>query len=334
MDEARTEPRILGTGYCVPKTIRGNDDPIFAWLHANDPPGKHLFAGYEQRRVLAPGEDLMTIMVPAARSALAAATLAAGDVDLLLGIGSVSAFDPPNALSQLHRELGLSATCWVLPLANDFSNFNAGLLLADALIRAERATNVLVAVGTNWTRHVDYHTPQAISAADGAAAAVVGAGRRGWRIIDQQVLMATEHYGSMIMAGQPVALAPPVEGYSSLDTPPTFVITPDGARAFGSFGVDASVGAVFELLKRNHLAGADISLISHQASSVLTNAWQAAIQPAQYLGTLALFANMTAANIPVNLAWAELNEGIAKDRLVLFALGPDMHAHALLLARD
>ncbi len=331
-------PRILGTGYCVPKTIRGNDDPIFAWLHANNPPGKDLFAGYEQRRVLADGEDLMTIMVPAARSALAAAKLAAADVDLLLGIGSVSDYDPPNALSQLHRELGLSATCWVLPLANDFSNFNAGLLLADAMIRAARATNVLVAVGTNWTRHVDYHTPQAISAADGAAAVVVGAGgragRRGWRIVDQQVLMATEHYGSMIMARQPVALAPPVDGYSRLDTPPTFVITADGAKAFGSFGVDASVAAVLELLKRNRLAGADISLISHQASSVLTNAWQAAIQPAQYLGTLALFANMTAANIPVNLAWAELNEGIAKDHLVLFALGPDMHAHALLLTRD
>ena len=73
MSEPKSEPRprILGTGYCVPKTIRTNDDPIFAWLQANNPPGKNLFAGYEQRRVLAADEDLMTIMVPAAASALA-----------------------------------------------------------------------------------------------------------------------------------------------------------------------------------------------------------------------------------------------------------------------
>ncbi|WP_293371331.1 hypothetical protein [Nevskia sp.] len=327
-------PRILGTGYCLPKTIRTNDDPIFAWLHANNPPGKNLFAGYEQRRVLAADEDLMTIMLPAAASALAAAKLNAADVDLLLGIGSVSDYSPPNALSQLHRQLGLSANCWVLPLANDFSNFNAGLLLADAMIRAGRARTALVVVGTNWTRYVDYHTPQAISAADGAAAAVLGASKHGWRVVDQQVLMATANYGSMTMSGQVVGFPQPVQGYSSLETPATFAITPAGAAAFGSFGVQKSVEAVTMLLKRNRLKGRDISLISHQASSVLTEAWKAAIKPAQYIETLAQFANMTAANIPVNLAWAELNEGVLKDHLVLFALGPDMHAHALLLTRD
>jgi 3-oxoacyl-[acyl-carrier-protein] synthase-3 len=331
---SETSPRILGTGYCVPKTIRTNHDPIFAWLQANNPPGKNLFAGYEQRRVLAADEDLMTILVPAAASALSAAKLKAADVDLLLGIGSVSDFAPPNALSQLHQQLGLSPQCWVLPLANDFSNFNAGLLLADAMIRAGRARAALVVVGTNWTRYVDYHTPQAISAADGAAAAVLASGTRGWRVVDQQVLMATANFGSMVMKGQNVSLTPPAQGYSSLETPATFAITPAGAAAFGSFGVKASVAAVTTLLKRNRLKGRDISLITHQASSVLTEAWKAAIKPAQYLETLAQFANMTAANIPVNLAWAELNEGVQKDRLVLFALGPDMHAHALLLARD
>ena len=40
----------------------------------------------------------------------------------------------------------------------------ADQLLADAMIRAGRVRTALVVVGTNWTRHVDYHTPQAISA--------------------------------------------------------------------------------------------------------------------------------------------------------------------------
>ena len=43
--------------------------------------------------------------------------------------------------------------------------------------------------------------------------------------------------------------------------------------------------------------------------------------------------NMTVANIPVNLAWSVANDPISRDHLVLFALGPDMHANAVLLER-
>ncbi len=325
--------RLLGTGYAVPDSIRRNDDPIFAWLHAHSPPGTNLFQGYEQRRVLAPGQNLMSILVPAARAALKDAKVAAGEIDLLLGTVSVSDFDPPNALSQLHAELGLPASCWVVALANDFSNFNAGLLFAEGMIRTGRARKALVCVGTNWTRHVNYQTPQAISAADGAAAAVVGVAHDGWRILDQEIFTASQNYGTMTMQAQSVALNPPVQGHSTLYTPPFFQITAAGAAAFKSFGVEAAPGAVLRLLKRHRMTGADISLISHQASSVLTDAWNAAIKPAQYIETLKHYANMTSANIPVNLAWASRNGGFSRDRLVLFALGPDMHAHALLLAR-
>jgi 3-oxoacyl-[acyl-carrier-protein] synthase III len=49
--------------------------------------------------------------------------------------------------------------------------------------------------------------------------------------------------------------------------------------------------------------------------------------------TIAQFANMTVANIPVNLAWSAANDPITQNNLVLFALAPDMHANALLLRR-
>ena len=58
-------PRIVGTGYAAPKTIRNNNDPIFDWIKQNKPK-VDPFKGYKQRRVLAKGEDLMTIMLPAA----------------------------------------------------------------------------------------------------------------------------------------------------------------------------------------------------------------------------------------------------------------------------
>jgi hypothetical protein len=34
------------------------------------------------------------------------------------------------------------------------------------------------------------------------------------------------------------------------------------------------------------------------------------------------------------MAWFEHRKGIKKDKLVMMALGPDMHANAMLLKRD
>src|SRR6185295_14833489 len=141
------QPRIIGLGYSVPPNLRTNDDPIFDWLKAHIPAGSNPFQGYVTRVVLGPGEDLMTIMLPAAVNALQDAGLRPSDVDMLIGYASVSPYANPNELSHLHQLLGLPQRTYVVPLNNEFSNFNAGLLMADALIRAGRARNILVVVG-------------------------------------------------------------------------------------------------------------------------------------------------------------------------------------------
>ncbi len=69
------QPRIVGLGYSVPPGRRTNDDPIFDWLRAHVPPESNPFQGYKTRAVLGPGEDLMTMMLPAAMSALQDAEL-------------------------------------------------------------------------------------------------------------------------------------------------------------------------------------------------------------------------------------------------------------------
>ena len=194
---AQPLPRLTGLGFSVPANIRTNDDPVFDYLnhHGN---GQDLFQGYNQRRVLAPGEDLMTIMSPAAQNALADAGLFASDIDLLIGMGSISSYVTPNDLCLLHKLLGLSENCPVIPLNREFSSFNYGVLMADALIRVGRARNVLVVVGTNWTRHVSYQTPQAISAGDGAGAAVVSLSSDGsqWTLLDDFSITQTRFFGT------------------------------------------------------------------------------------------------------------------------------------------
>jgi 3-oxoacyl-[acyl-carrier-protein] synthase-3 len=335
---AELQARIKGLGYEVPANIRTNTDPIFDWLNnwlKSNPGSSNPFTGYTTRHVLADGEDLMTIMVPAALKAMADARVEASEIDMLLGIASVSPYPNPNELSRLHQMIGLPSTTWVVPLNNEFSNFNAGLVFADALIKAGRAKNILIVCGGNWTRHVDYHTVQSVSAADGAGAAVVGlsADSSQWKVVDQVTLTDSENFGTMFMRGAKYPQNPPVDGHSELWSDSFFQITGAGFQDFGSFGAQAAPQAVLDLLAHNALTGADIALIAHQASQALVNVWQQTILPAAIVSTISNFANMTVANIPVTLAWSVANQPITQLNLVLFALAPDMHANALLLAK-
>jgi len=329
-------PRILGLGYAVPPTLRGNDDPIFGWLKAHLPEGSNPFQGYTTRVVLAPGEDLMTLMVPAALDALQAANLQPSDIDMLIGIASVSPYASPNELSHLHQLLRLPPHAWVMPLNNEFSNFNASLVCADALIRAGRAKHILVVVGGNWTRHVSYRTPQSVSAADGAGAAVVGLSSDPtlWQLVDQQTVADTSFFGSMYMQGERYTQYPPQGGHEWLWSDPFFQITAEGMRGFGAFGGQIAPTAVLELLARHEIPPSAVTLIGHQASTVLFDMWRTVLQPAQMIETIQNFANMTVANIAVNLAWSVEHDPITQDNLVLFALACDMHANAVLLRRN
>lgn len=329
-------PRILGMGYAVPANIRTNDDPIFDWIKTHNPKGTELFRGYKDRRVLAEDESLMTVMVPAALRALRDAQLDPCEIDLLLGCGSISPYQTPNELCRLHQQLDLPQHAWVLPLNNDFSNFNAGIVLADAMIRTKRARNVLIVIGGNWTQYVDYHTPQAVSASDGAAAVVMGASEnlRRWTLVDQHTITQSAYFGTMYLQGDPVSLCPPQQEHHLLYTHPYFHITAAGQQGFGTFGEQTASKAAQVLLERQSLSGADITLISHQASSILLDAWQASLLPAQYINTIEQYANMTVANIPVNLAWSKDNDPVLKNYLVLLAIGTEMHANALLLKRE
>ena len=328
-------PRIVGCAYQVPASIRGNDDPLFDWLRKNHPSGGDLFKGYVERRVLAPDEDLMTLMVPASVNAMAAAGVDVADIDMLLGYASVSPFDTPNQLCQLHYKLGLDARALVVPLNNEFSNFTAALLMAHGLIASGVVRTVLVAVGGNWTRYVDYHTPQSISAADGAGAVVMQRSDDAdkFRYVDQHSIVDTSYYGAMFMRADAYEIDPLHPSQKVLFGSPYFHIDRAGFSGFDHFGEQVAPTAVTELLGRHKLTGADVTLISHQASSTLLEAWNTVIQPAQYVQTIAQFANMTLANLPVNLAWSMENEPITRDYLVLLGIGGEMHAHAQLWRR-
>lgn len=327
---------VNGLGFAVPETVRRNDDPIFDWIRKNNPDYAKLFQGIEERRVLAPGETLDGLMLAAASRALEEAELAPRDIDLLIGLASVSDYVTPNALVKLHADLGLPDHCQALPVGTEFTTFNDALVLADAMIRTGRGIgNVLIACGCNWTRHVSYHEATCIGAADGAGAAVMGplVDRSRFALVDVVTDTQSKYYGAMWMGGRESGAIDPPPPYSpALYTTPLMYFGAEAAKSFAEFGEKAPVQAVQRLLSRNGVDPGAITLMSHQTSSVLIEAWGKAIGPGQYITTLTDFGNMTVASVPVTFAMRRRE--IAHDHLVLLTLGMQQQTSAVLLRRQ
>lgn len=320
---------ILATGSAVPPGIRTNDDPIFDWIKANPPPGPPLFTGYKERRVLAPGATLASLMAEAAGAALTKASVAAADIDLVVGYASFGSWAMPNDLVTMASSLGVPPTAMIMPINSEYANFEHGLLTAEGLLETGRATNALIVVGADWTRFVNYHEAPCVSAGDGAGAAVMAVSRNPalWRIRDVAVTAEWQYLGGMFVApdpaGQPVA--PPSW------TAPTFHITDVGYQAFKNFGFPEPPALVKEVLERNGLTPAQIAFVGHQTSATLNQYWTAALAPGIFVQTLEAYANMTSASIPVNLDVCAAQ--ITGRHAVLVGLGPEPSCTVLLLER-
>jgi 3-oxoacyl-[acyl-carrier-protein] synthase-3 len=352
MGTAAWGPRvgITGHGHALPAAVRKNDDPIFDALRQQDPNFGQYFNGYETRHVLAPGESIVPCMQSAAQQALQMAGLHVDDVDLLLGYASIGSAPMPNDLVQLHGLMGLSSRCWIVPVNNEYSNFNAALVMADALIRCGRARNALVVCGTNWTQHMNYLSSASVSAADGAGAAVLQQTQDAstFRVVDVETFTQTS---VVTQAGQPATLT---WGHMAMNADvaagsygPTAAVQLADARLFSQsyfhlddigmaefkgFGISGPVTAAKNLLQRLALPASEVTVIAHQTSAYLLDQWQQQIGPHALLQTLSSFANMTAANIPVNLSFGYAQ--IQTDHVLLLSIGTELHSNAVLLRRN
>ena len=316
---------ISGTGHSLPPTARSNEDPIFAYLNANQPPGSDLFKGYQYRRVLAPGESLEDLMAKASFLALEDARLRPSDIDLITGYVSVSDYIEPNGLAAIHHQMGLPEHCMVLPVNDEYTNALSGLIMADAMIKSARARNALVVVGCNWTQYSNYTKPQAISSGDAAGAFIVSAttDKSRFMLVDYEVSVQQEGYGGMRMVGYPAG---------PYFTKPWCDIDDDGVKMFKEFAMTVPPALVNRLLARNGIGGADITLLPYQASTVLLEPWRKAIAPAQIIESIAELANMTLATISVN--FARQYAAISQDWVCMIGVGTQFQAIAVLLRRN
>jgi 3-oxoacyl-[acyl-carrier-protein] synthase-3 len=130
------------------------------------------FRGARERRVLAPGQTARSLELDAARRALDAAGLRAGDVDLLIACSFLPDQVGVGNATYLARDLGLG--CAAHNLETTCSSALVALQNAAALVRVGDARNVLVVVSCTYSRVADEDDTLCWFLGDGAGAFVVG----------------------------------------------------------------------------------------------------------------------------------------------------------------
>lgn len=324
---------FLGFGYAVPERVRTNDDPLFAELRQGAQyqgvSESDLFTGMKERRVLDEGVPLESLMVEAAQRALVDADLPASRMERLYGYASWSEYLSPNGLYHVHHALGLSPSALVVPVNSDFTNFLLSSVLAREAILSGRCRQVMVCVGSSWTRNVDYANAHAPPMGDAAGAAIVGPSEH-WVIVDHRTETLGGEYHTMSLKPRPRVKSDrperPDEGLR-----PTFRINEDGIKNFLQNGMRAPQQLVLGMLAAHGLTPADVALIGHQTSRKLMDAWAEAIKPREYPQNFERYGNMTSAAGPVLLA--EFREQFTAPYVVYIALGLGSHFSVLLLRR-
>lgn len=264
------------------------------------------------------GQPLSALMAQAARRALDDAGLLPAEVDRLYGFGLLSEQLAPNCLFAVHRDLGLPAATWVVPVATDFTCFLTAVALAQEAVLAERARHVLVVAGSHLSHAVEPGSEYAATLGDAAAAAVVGRSPRD-TIVDCGFDVDSALYrGTVIEAGGEGGAARVAFDLRHLPA----------LREHRTVRPPRLIAA---LLERNNLWRQDITVISHQPSRGQLDLWRSSIAPAAYLDTLDVIGNATAASVPATLSLCRRE--IQTPYVMLMSTGPGMHVVAMLLRR-
>jgi 3-oxoacyl-[acyl-carrier-protein] synthase III len=170
---APTATRILGVGHYQPSTVVTNADLIARGVDTDDE-WIRTRVGIAERRYADPGETVVDMAENAGSKALAAAGVAAGDIDLVITATCTMPTPVPAAAPQLASRLGIAAP-GAYDVNSGCSGFVYALNVASAAVQVGQARNVLVVASERFSGWIDFtDRSTCIILADGAGAAVVG----------------------------------------------------------------------------------------------------------------------------------------------------------------
>ena len=301
--------QVSGCGAYLPERVVTNDE-LAARLDTSDTWIRQR-TGIGERRIAAPGELTSDLAFHAARRALDAAGMSAGDLDLIVLATATPDHTFPATAAKVQARLGMRRGA-AFDIQAVCSGFIFALAVADNALRVGQARTALVIGAETFSRILDWQ--------DRGTCVLFGDGA-----------------GALVLTAKPVG-PPPVRGVLSthlhtdgrqhdilyVDGGPSSTGTAGHLRMEGREvfrqAVQHLAEAVDEALAANGLAARDIDwLVPHQANTRIIDAVgrKLGLPPEKTVLTIERHANTSAASIPLALAEAVGDGRIRPGHLVL-----------------
>ena len=304
--------KIAGTGHYLPKQRLTNDDlsrrvdTSDEWITER--------TGIKERRLASATESAATLGYEAAKQALDAAGWQAADLDMIVVATTSAEHAFPSAACEIQKMLGVSSIP-AFDVGAACSGFIYALSVADQFIRSGQHQRILV-VGTDvLARLCDPQDRNTIVLfGDGAGAGVIEADSQPG-ILSTHLYSAGE-YGHLLGAKQPVRNA---RGLTAEGTPESSWMYMKGNEVF-RVAVAKLSELVTQTLKANDMSAQDLDwLIPHQANLriIKATAKKLAMPMEQVVVTLDQTGNTSAASVPIALDWAVRDGRIKRGQTLL-----------------
>ncbi len=298
--------RIETTGRFMPsKVIENeyfdNDKQMFESL-------SEFLCGYKERRHADVDETNLSMAIAAAKDALSLSKYDAKDIDLITGWMLPSNHVLGDDLNLIQSGIG-AASASVLPINTTCSSFLTALNLANSFIETGQKKVVLIVIAVNWTNYILDKSERNFSfAGDGAAAVIVDGEGHSLIGINEKNNSTPDVFESMKMINPIVSRK---QEFFTV-TEPENISTAKDLIMF-------PVSVANELLEKHSNIEVD-KVFVHQAGIKMIHLWldKLNIKRDKVRHTLELYANMTAANIPVSLDYWIKNGDLKRGENVLF----------------
>jgi 3-oxoacyl-[acyl-carrier-protein] synthase-3 len=268
--------------------------------------------GIRERRIAADGQVTSDLAIAAADKALAAAGVAAKDIDLIIVATATPDQTFPASACRVQAELGITRGA-AFDLQAVCSGFIYALATADNFIRAGQSQAALVIGAETFSRILDWtDRGTCVLFGDGAGAVVLqaadGKGNGADRGILASQLRSDGRYRDLLY----------------VDGGPSSTMTVGHLRMSGRevfrHAVEKLSSVVRETLEGTNLTPADIDwLVPHQANLRIIDgtARKLNIDPRRVIKTIERHGNTSAASVPLALAEATADGRIQKGHVVL-----------------
>jgi 3-oxoacyl-[acyl-carrier-protein] synthase-3 len=269
-------------------------------------------SGIRFRHIAGEGETTSSLATDAARRALAAAGMAATQIDLIVLATATPDQTFPASATLVQAALGID-DCVAFDVGAVCSGFLYAMSVAESMIRAGSATNALVIGAETFSRILDWEDrATCVLFGDGAGAVVLGACEDGRGVLSARLHADGRHNQLLYVDGGPST------------TGTVGKVRMKGREVF-RHAITNLASVMGEVLEQAGMTAADVDwVVPHQANARILDATakKLGLAPEKVVVTVADHANTSAASVPLALDVAVRDGRIQPgDIVVLEAMG-------------